>query len=85
VTFEELIKSLDPDIYLRLRTAVELGKWPNGERLSEEQRSLCMQAVIAYELDNLPPEERSGYIPPAASSACGHKDDEEQEQPLRWE
>lgn len=85
MTFEQLIKTLDPDIYQRLKTAVELGKWPNGEKLSEEQRSLCMEAVIGYELEHLPPEQRTGFIDTKKTTACGHEEDESDEAPLRWE
>ena len=38
------------------------GKWPNGVALTKEQREICMQAVYAWEMKNLPETERSGYI-----------------------
>lgn len=85
VNFEQLIQSLDADVYQRLKTAVELGKWPNGDRLTAEQKGLSIQAVIAYERQHLPPEQRSGYIEPMKPTACGPSEDEIQEDaPLRW-
>lgn len=61
-TFEELLAGMTPEIHARLKEAVELGKWPNGERLTQEQVELCLQAVIAWDVRNLPESERVAYI-----------------------
>lgn len=57
-----MLQVLNPEIVDRLRRAVELGKWPDGQRLTREQVATCLQAVIAWESKNLPEHERSGYI-----------------------
>lgn len=57
-----MLQVLNPEIVGSLRRAVELGKWPDGRRLSREQLETCIQAVIAWESRNLAPEQRSGYI-----------------------
>ncbi len=57
-----MLQVLNPEIVDRLRKAVELGKWPDGQRLTREQVSTCLQAVIAWEAKHLPEQERSGYI-----------------------
>lgn len=63
MTYEELIERLDPTVYKSLRRAVELGKWPDGRPISDEQRSICMEAVIYYENHHdLPEAERVGFI-----------------------
>ena len=62
MNIEQMLAVLDPDIVGRLKTAVEIGKWPNGVALTKEQREICMQAVYAWEMKNLPETERSGYI-----------------------
>ncbi|MBP6113698.1 MAG: DUF1315 family protein [Acinetobacter sp.] len=62
MNIEQMLAVLDADIVARLRTAVEIGKWPNGVVLTKEQRQTSMQAVIAWEAQNLPENERSGYI-----------------------
>ena len=67
----ELLDNITPAIYENLKRAVELGKWPNGDGISAEQRQLCLQAVIAYETKHLPPEQHSGYIPPKEHTHCG--------------
>ena len=62
MNIEQMLAILDENIVARLRTAVEIGKWPNGVVLTKEQRQTSMQAVIAWEAQNLPEKERSGYI-----------------------
>jgi len=57
-----MLEVLNPEIVGRLRRAVELGKWPDGQRLSREQVATCLQAVIAWETKHLPEAERTGYI-----------------------
>ena len=54
MTFSRLVESLTPDTVGNLRRAVELGKWPDGRRLSEEQRATCMRAVLFWEQKYLP-------------------------------
>ena len=78
-SFNELIEQLTPEIYQQLKTAVEIGKWPTGQKLSQDQRALCMQAVIAYDKKHMPEQERTGFVPPK-TTACGdgNKPDDEQ-------
>ena len=60
---EKLIKSLTPEIYQNLRSAVALGRWPDGRTVSKEQREYSMQAIIYYEeMHNVPETERVGYM-----------------------
>ncbi len=83
---QQLLSSLTPDIYHSLKRAVELGKWPDGNRLSAEQRQLCMQAMIAYEQKYLPPEQHTGYIEPEPHTHCGTDDHDHPDEPtpLKW-
>lgn len=60
--FDDMINTITPETYQNLKRAVELGKWPDGVRLTQEQREQCMQAVIAYDAKHLPEEERVGHI-----------------------
>lgn len=57
---EELIAAMTPAIYEKLRTAIELGKWQDGERLTPEQLEHCMEVMILYEARNLPAAQRTG-------------------------
>lgn len=87
MNLQQLLSSLTPDIYQNLKRAVELGKWPDGNRLSREQRELCMQAVIAYEHQHLPPEEQTGYIEPKPHTPCEtheHHEHDQAPKPIKW-
>ncbi len=85
--FQALLNSITPEIYQNLKRAIELGKWPDGQKLSAEQKEHCMQAVIAYEQQHLPPEEHTGYIPPKPHEHCGGEGDvaEPEEKPVKWQ
>lgn len=48
-SIDELIEAMTPTIYENLKTAVELGKWGDGTRLSAEQLESCLQTIILYE------------------------------------
>ncbi|WP_211828821.1 YeaC family protein [Kistimonas asteriae] len=80
--FEQLIKTMAPETVANLRRAVELGKWPDGRKLTAEQRESSLQAVIAWEQYHLPDSERTGYMAQACrsqkneASSDDSKDDE---------
>jgi len=61
-SLQDIVQHMDPEIHMNMKTAVELGRWANGERLSQQQLENCMQAIIAYEQLYLPEHERVGYI-----------------------
>ncbi|MEH6579079.1 MAG: DUF1315 family protein [Amphritea sp.] len=75
MTFEKMIEVMTPDVYNSLKRAVELGKWPNGERLTQEQRETSLRAVIAYDAQKLPEEQRTGYISRKKKDGSTHGDD----------
>lgn len=84
---EEVLKIMTPELYQRFRSAIELGKWPDGTPVSDEQRATCMQSVIAYEARHLPPHERTGYVPPKvdACDSAAADTDPDAPQPLNWQ
>ncbi|NQD37597.1 DUF1315 family protein [Permianibacter sp. IMCC34836] len=49
MTVDQLIASMTPDIREKLTRAVELGKWPDGVRLSDEQRQTIMEALMLWQ------------------------------------
>ena len=79
-TFDDLIASMTRETWENMRQAVELGRWADGRTLSKEQRELCMQAVIAWELKHVPEQERTGYMEQACKSSA--EPQAEQEQPV---
>ncbi|GGW77063.1 YeaC family protein [Alteromonas halophila] len=46
---DALLQAMTPDVFERLRQAVETGKWPDGTALDAAQRESCMQAVMLYQ------------------------------------
>lgn len=63
MTYEELIERLDPNVYQSLRQSIELGKWPDGRKLTPQQREISLEAIIYYEnLHNIPEQGRVGYL-----------------------
>lgn len=80
--YQTLIQSMTPDLYRNIRRAVELGKWPDGQPVTREQRENAMQALIAWGEQHLPEDQRIGYIDK------GHKEgdncDDSDETPLNW-
>ena len=36
--FLDLIRNITPDVYESLKLAVEIGKWADGRKLTQEQR-----------------------------------------------
>ena len=59
---QDILNTLSPEIIAKFRTAIEIGKWENGQKLTQTQRETCMQAVMVWEHEYLPVDERIGYI-----------------------
>lgn len=68
-SFAHMIENITPEIYESLKLAVEIGKWSDGRKLTTEQKELSLQAVIAWEMNNLPEEQRTGYMGPQECSS----------------
>lgn len=46
---DEMLSVMTPEIYQRLVTAVELGKWPDGVALTQEQKENSLQLVMLWQ------------------------------------
>ncbi len=87
MNFDQLINNLTPEIHANLKRAIELGKWPDGQILTQEQKELCMEAVINYEHRFLADEDRVGYIDRGSKSEgeqCDDKSGADHTTPLKW-
>lgn len=72
MNLDELMQNVTAEIYANLKTALELGRWANGVKLTDAQKELCMEAIIRYEIEhNLPAHERVGYLENACQSGHG--------------
>jgi uncharacterized protein YeaC (DUF1315 family) len=68
--FAEIASTINAEVYESFKLAVEIGKWPDGRKLTAEQKELCLQAMIAYELKHLPEDQHTGYM---GKQACASK------------
>lgn len=46
---EAMLGAMTPEVYERLSTAVEIGKWPDGVALTPEQKENCLQLVMLWQ------------------------------------
>ncbi|MFB4354969.1 DUF1315 family protein [Pantoea sp. BS_4] len=49
---EAMLEAMTPEIYERLMTAVETGKWPDGVALTQQQRDNSLQLVMMWQARN---------------------------------
>ena len=63
MNIEDLINSMTPQIYSNMKEAVELGRWGDGRKMSKEQKTHCVEAMIRFEhLNGVSETERVGYV-----------------------
>lgn len=46
---DQLLESLSPELYQTMLNAVETGRWPNGERLTQQQKDHALQLTMLYQ------------------------------------
>lgn len=49
---DEMIAGMTPEVYQRLVTAVEIGKWADGVALTPEQKEHSLQLVLLWQARN---------------------------------
>lgn len=80
-----LISNISEEIYQEMKAALELGRWKSQKPLSEQQKAICLQAIIAYEARHLSEQERTAYIHVTPHDACDKQSDmDEAERPVRF-
>ncbi|WP_417346654.1 YeaC family protein [Ferrimonas sp.] len=47
--WQTLAANMDAELAQKLQTAVEIGKWPDGTLVTDEQREAAMQALIVWQ------------------------------------
>ncbi len=68
MNFEALVRSMPPATYENLKTSLEIGKWPDGTRLTDQQKEDCMQLVLGYDMIHFPENQRIGFIDKSCAS-----------------
>ncbi len=85
MSFNQVAADMSAEVYQQFKTAIEIGRWPDGKKLSAQQKQLCLEAILRYEQEHVPPEKRTGYIPPKHQTDCSPAENQaDQEQALRW-
>lgn len=82
VRIEATLKAMTPDVYQQFLLAIETGRWPNGELLSDEQKATCMEAIIIYEHKHVDESQRTGFVPTKKTPCDTH---EPADETIRWE
>ncbi len=59
---QTILDALTPEIIDKFRSAIEIGRWADGRKLTDEQRETCIQSLLIWEHEYVPVEERTGYI-----------------------
>ncbi|WP_067701362.1 MULTISPECIES: YeaC family protein [unclassified Erwinia] len=49
MVLDEMINAMTPDVYQRLLTAVETGKWADGVALTDAQKENSLQLVMMWQ------------------------------------
>ncbi len=71
MNYQRLIKEMPEEVYLRLKTASETGKWPDGKPLDNIQKTHCLQAVLAWQACNI---EDKQHLMPTEDGNLIHQD-----------
>ncbi|MEE4246023.1 MAG: DUF1315 family protein [Kangiellaceae bacterium] len=71
MNIEQMIAVMNPEIYQALKSAVEIGKWPNGEALTSEQKEAAIQAVMIYSAEHDTPSDEPFKVQADGSVALG--------------
>ena len=78
-TFENKVQQLSPDMYRRFKAALEQGKWPDGQQVTDSQRATLTQAIIIFDNAHLPQGQRIGEMEDQCASK---KDGDDDAQPI---
>lgn len=82
MTFDKMVAQMTPTMYDSFKQAIALRKWPDGQRLSQEQTELCLEAVMKYEVaHDIPENERVGYL---ERGGCGSEDGAGESDTIKW-
>ncbi|MCO4320758.1 YeaC family protein [Aliidiomarina quisquiliarum] len=51
--YDDVLRGMTPEIYQRMLSAVETGRWPDGQKLTDAQKENAMQLVMLYQAKRL--------------------------------
>lgn len=53
MNYDDVLRAMTPELYERMRTAVETGRWPDGQKLTADQLENAMELVMVYQARRL--------------------------------
>jgi len=51
--YDDVLRAMTPEIYDRMKSAVETGRWPDGQKLTDTQKENAMELVMVYQAKRL--------------------------------
>lgn len=51
--YDDVLRAMTPEIYERMKSAVETGRWPDGQKLTDTQKENAMELVMVYQAKRL--------------------------------
>ncbi|RUO38324.1 DUF1315 domain-containing protein [Aliidiomarina shirensis] len=51
--YDDALRAMTPEIYERMKNAVETGRWPDGNKLTAVQLENAMELVMVYQAKRL--------------------------------
>jgi uncharacterized protein len=62
VDYSQTVINLPKEMIAKLKAAVELGRWENGEKLTSEQVESAIQAVLLWEAKHLGNQHQEPFV-----------------------
>lgn len=62
MTYSHAIENLNQDIINKLQVAIEIGRWENGDKLTEKQLETSMQAVMFWQAKNVDNKDSEPFV-----------------------
>ncbi|ODN43410.1 DUF1315 family protein [Piscirickettsia litoralis] len=73
MSYETLISALDISTITKMKEALEIGKWADGNPLSADEKDRCMQLILAFEQQQNPKQDLEDDYNPRKQTPCASK------------
>ncbi|MFU8783575.1 YeaC family protein [Aliidiomarina sp.] len=61
--YDDVLRAMTPEIYARMKDAVETGRWPDGQKLTPAQLENAMELVMVYQAKRLQQDDHFSIAP----------------------
>lgn len=69
--FEQKSQQLTPALYRQFKSSVATGKWPDGRKVTDQQKAILLQSIIIYETHHVAENQRTGVLDDTCESRDG--------------